>query len=90
VRELVTSQGTVTDFIEVFVETPLEICEARDPKGLYKMARSGKLQGMTGIDDPYERPEKPELILKGGASPVDKLADEVIAYLTRIGKVPAA
>jgi adenylylsulfate kinase len=50
-------------FIEVFVDTPLELCEQRDPKGLYKKARAGQIKGFTGIDDPYEPPDKPELVL---------------------------
>jgi bifunctional enzyme CysN/CysC len=53
------------DFIEVFVNTPLEECEARDPKGLYAKARAGEIQGFTGVDAPYEAPEQPDLELKG-------------------------
>ena len=73
--------------MEVFIDTPLEICEARDPKGLYMKARAGQLTGMTGIDDPYEPPMQPELILSGGTHSVESLADEVIAYLGRVGKL---
>ncbi len=51
------------DFVEVFVDTPLDVCEERDPKGLYKKARAGEIKGFTGIDAPYEKPEKPNLIL---------------------------
>jgi adenylylsulfate kinase len=68
------------DFIEVFVDTPLEVCESRDPKGLYKKARAGKIKGFTGIDDPYEPPEAPELVLDGNKSP-EELSTEVIEYL---------
>jgi bifunctional enzyme CysN/CysC len=50
-------------FFEVFVDTPIEVCEERDPKGLYKKARSGEIKGFTGIDDPYEEPNAPDLIL---------------------------
>ena len=50
-------------FFEVFVDTPIEVCEERDPKGLYKKARSGEIKGFTGIDDPYEIPNDPDLIL---------------------------
>src|SRR5262245_58333462 len=50
-------------FVEVFVDTPLELCERRDPKGLYRKARAGELTGMTGIDDPYEPPQQPEVVL---------------------------
>src|SRR5690606_1867210 len=53
-------------FFEVFVDTPIDVCEQRDPKGLYKKARAGELKGFTGIDDPYEAPAKPELVLKPG------------------------
>jgi len=60
VRELVNKYGV---FIEVYVSTPLNICEERDPKGLYKQAREGKLKKFTGIDDPYEVPKCPELII---------------------------
>jgi bifunctional enzyme CysN/CysC len=50
-------------FLEVFVDAPLAVCEARDPKGLYQRARAGELRGLTGVDDPYELPERPELVL---------------------------
>src|SRR5580765_2085142 len=73
------------EFIEIFVDTPLAVCEARDPKGLYKKARAGQLKGFTGIDDPYEAPEKPELVLDGGKKSIDELADEVLAYLKSKG-----
>jgi adenylylsulfate kinase len=69
------------DFIEIFVDAPLEVCEARDPKGLYKKARAGKLKGFTGIDDPYEAPLKPEMVLDAGTKSAEVLADEVLAYL---------
>ncbi|HZM30300.1 MAG TPA: adenylyl-sulfate kinase [Acidimicrobiales bacterium] len=55
--------GVGLRFVEVFVDTPLEVCEARDPKGLYKLARAGEITGFTGIDDPYEAPLSPELVL---------------------------
>ncbi len=54
-------QAADLDFIEVFVDTPLEVCEKRDPKGLYAKARAGELKGLTGIDDPYEAPITPDL-----------------------------
>lgn len=69
------------DFIEIFVDTPIEICEERDPKGLYKKARAGELKGFTGIDDPYEPPLKPELTLDGGTKTAPELADQVLEYL---------
>jgi adenylylsulfate kinase len=70
------------EFIEVYMNTPIEKCEARDPKGLYKKARAGQIKGFTGIDDPYEAPEKAELVLDGGSDKtIDEFADEVIAFL---------
>jgi adenylylsulfate kinase len=73
------------EFIEIYMDTPIEICEQRDPKGLYKKARAGQIKGFTGIDDPYEAPEKPELVLDGGKKNIDECADEVIAFLQSRG-----
>ena len=73
--------------MEVFVDTPLEVCESRDPKGLYKMARAGKIKNFTGIDDPYEAPESPELVLQGGGETPAQLADKVIKFLESTGHV---
>ena len=73
------------EFIEIFMDTPLAVCEARDPKGLYKKARAGQIKAFTGIDDPYEAPEKPELVLDGGKKSIDECADDVLAYLTTNG-----
>ena len=75
------------DFIEMFVDAPLEVCEVRDPKGMYKKARAGEIKGFTGIDDPYELPEQPELVLDAAAKPAETLADEVIAHLRASGKI---
>jgi len=72
-------------FVEILVDASLETCEARDPKGLYKKARAGEIKGFTGIDDPYEAPEKPELVLDSDSKGIDELADEVIAYLETHG-----
>lgn len=69
------------DFVEVFVDTPLEVCEARDPKGMYKKARAGEIKGFTGIDDPYEPPVDPEIILDGGFQTPENLADQVVDFL---------
>ena len=68
-------------FIECHVDTPIEICEQRDPKGLYKKARAGELKGFTGIDDPYEAPTKPELVLKAGEKSIAECVAEVLNYL---------
>ena len=69
------------EFIEVFVDAPLEVCERRDPKGLYRKARAGEIKNFTGIDSPYEPPENPDIVLKTAERSVDELADQVIAYL---------
>ena len=62
-RDAVRAMLAPGDFIEVFVDAPLELCERRDPKGLYKKARAGEIRGFTGIDDPYEAPASPEVRL---------------------------
>ena len=66
-------------FVEVFVDTPLATCEARDPKGLYARARRGELTGMTGIDSPYEPPARPELVLRPADGPPGAQAERVLA-----------
>lgn len=80
VRKWVESQGGPGDFIEVFVDTPLAVCEARDPKGLYKQARAGKIKNFTGISDPYEAPDAPEIRIDGQL-PIEQLAQQVVTYL---------
>jgi adenylyl-sulfate kinase len=75
------------EFIEIYVDTPIDICEARDPKGLYKLARAGKLPNLTGIGSPYEPPEQAELVLAAGTQQPEVLAQEVLATLKRRGIV---
>ena len=87
VRDWVEKHGAVGDFIEVFVDTPLEICESRDPKGLYKLARAGKISNFTGISDPYEAPENAEIVLAGGSKSPQELAEEVVTGLRQRGIV---
>ena len=72
-------------FAEVFVDTPLEVCEQRDPKGLYKKARAGEIKGFTGIDDPYEAPEKAELVLNTAVLSVEQSVEMCMAYLRQLG-----
>lgn len=69
------------EFIEIYVNASLETCEERDPKGLYKKARAGEIKGFTGIDDPYEAPEKAEMTLDANLKSIDELAQEVVDYL---------
>jgi adenylylsulfate kinase len=73
------------EFIEIFVDASLETCEKRDPKGLYKKARAGEIKNFTGISDPYEAPEKPELVLDSNNKGIDELAAEVVGYLRQKG-----
>jgi bifunctional enzyme CysN/CysC len=75
-------------FVEVFVDTPIEECERRDPKGLYAKARAGEISGFTGIDAPYEAPTDPELRLTPADGDVDAHADRVIALLDNLGMLP--
>jgi adenylylsulfate kinase len=70
------SVNPVAPFLEIYVKASLETCEGRDPKGLYKMAREGKIKGFTGIDDPYEEPHSPELILDSNSKGIEELARE--------------
>ena len=79
VRELV-DEG---DFLEIFCDTPLSICESRDIKGLYKKARAGEIPEFTGISSPYETPEQPELIVQSGSSTVEECVDEIINFLNK-------
>jgi adenylylsulfate kinase len=88
-RDAVRAMLPPGDFVEIHVRAPLEVCEGRDPKGLYRKARAGEIKGFTGIDDPYEEPLHPELIVDSAARPPDALADDVIAWLERAGKIPA-
>ena len=73
------------DFIEVLVSADLSVCEARDPKGLYKKARAGEIKGFTGIDAPYEAPLTPELIVETDKNDIESCAQIVIEYLVKEG-----
>ncbi|HBJ35067.1 MAG TPA: adenylyl-sulfate kinase [Planctomycetaceae bacterium] len=89
-RKQIESAGAQGDFVEVFVDTPLEICERRDPKGLYKKARAGEIKNFTGISDPYQPPSSPEIHLIGGDDrTVTEQANEIIVYLEASGRLRA-
>ena len=75
------------DFLEVFVNTPLEDCEQRDPKGLYKKARAGEIPNFTGISDPYEPPLTPELEIRTAECTVEEAAQQVIDLLKKCRKI---
>ena len=76
------------DFIEVFIDAPLEVCEERDPKGLYKKARAGEILQFTGISDPYEPPENPELVIETAGCTPQEGALQIIQKLEEMGKIP--
>jgi bifunctional enzyme CysN/CysC len=83
-RDLVKSD----QFIEVFVDTPIEVCMERDPKGLYKRAAAGQIKNFTGIDSPYEPPEHAELVLATDRESAEALAERVVAHLKKLGRIP--
>ena len=89
-RDRVRATMPPGDFVEVHVATPIEVCETRDPKGLYKMARAGQIPDFTGISAPYEAPEKPEIVVDTGKADVDGCAAQVLAYLEAHGYIPKA
>jgi len=76
-------------FVEVFVDCPLDICEQRDPKGLYQKARKGEIPEFTGISAPYEAPEAPEVYLNTGTQSVEECVETVVAYLREKGIINA-
>jgi len=81
IRQLAKDIIGQDDFIEVFINTPLEVCEARDVKGLYKKARAGEIKDFTGIDAPFEAPEHPQLDLKTADRKIDETTDELFRYI---------
>jgi len=81
-REFARSLFAPGEFIEAFVDTPPEVCERRDPKGLYKKARTGEIPNFTGVNAPYERPEHPELVVNGNGS-AEEEADRIVNFLNK-------
>jgi adenylylsulfate kinase len=86
-RDAVRASLPQGDFLEVFVNAPLEVCEARDPKGLYKKARAGQIKDFTGIDAPYEAPLDAELVLESDKASPEALAAQVLQFLHERGKL---
>lgn len=84
-RELAKSLVPEDEFIEVFVDTPLEVCESRDPKGLYKKVRSGEIKNFTGVDSVYEKPLKPQIHLKADKMSIEESVREILEYLKKRG-----
>jgi len=82
-REMVRKMAMQGQFVEVYIDAPLSVCEQRDPKGLYKKARAGEIKDFTGIDSPYEVPTNPELhVINDGVS-IDEAANQVVDYLKK-------
>jgi len=77
-------------FVEVYVNTPLEVAEKRDVKGLYKKARAGEIKGFTGIDDPYEAPENPEIVIETDNESVEESTNKIIRTLELMQYIPGA
>ena len=84
-REMVRQLVADNEFIEIYVYAPLEVCEQRDPKGLYKKARAGEIKHFTGIDDPYEAPENAELVINTAEKDLEGCAAEIVNYLEQKG-----
>lgn len=86
-RERVRNLVPHGEFIEIYCQCPIEICEQRDVKGLYRRARAGEIRNFTGISSPYEEPENPELVVDTGSAPLDQCVDQVIGYLQDRGVI---
>ncbi len=84
-REFVRNLVKEGEFIEIYVKCPLEVCEQRDVKGLYKKARAGIIKNFTGIDDPYEEPENPEIVVETDKESVEESVEKIISYLKEKG-----
>lgn len=84
-RDLVRALFEPGEFIEVYLDASLQVCESRDPKGLYRKARRGDISQFTGIDSPYEVPDRPELVLKSGEMPAAQCLALLLAELARLG-----
>lgn len=80
-RNLVRELFNEGDFLEVFIDSSLDVCESRDPKGMYAKARKGEIKNFTGIDSPYEIPENPEIHVLNNDTSLDEAADKIIHYL---------
>jgi adenylyl-sulfate kinase len=82
-REFARTRFATGRFCEIFIDAPLQVCEQRDPKGLYAKARRGELMRMTGIDSPYETPERPDLHLRTDAEDVETCVERILDWLKR-------
>lgn len=80
-REIVKNLVEKDEFIEVFIDTPLEVCESRDPKGLYKKARAGEIKDFTGIDSPYESPKSADIHIMNDSISIEKACEQIVEFL---------
>ena len=80
-RDMARSHFQTDEFIEVFLDVPLEVCEARDPRGLYLKARAGDIENFTGIGSPYEKPKNPEVIVSDHEMPVDDIVQKLMLFI---------
>jgi adenylylsulfate kinase len=88
-RDAVRAGMKAGEFVEVYVQVSLNEAEKRDPKGLYKKARAGQLKGFTGIDDPYEAPDKPEILIETEKTKPETAAQQILSYLEGHGYLRA-
>jgi adenylylsulfate kinase len=84
-RDRVRGMVAQGDFIEIYCDTPIDICESRDVKGIYKKARAGQIPQFTGISSPYEAPQTPELTVKTGTASLEACVQQVIGEITKRG-----
>jgi adenylylsulfate kinase len=85
-RDRIRKKAGKARFLEVFVDCPLEVCEQRDVKGLYKMAREGKISDFTGISAPYERPENPEITVNSSMDTVEESIEQIYEFMQRLNQ----
>jgi adenylylsulfate kinase len=88
-RDAVRALNKPGEFVEVYINVSLEAAEKRDPKGLYKKARAGQIKGFTGIDDPYEAPEKAEIVIETETMKPEQAAEQILTYLEERGYLRA-
>ena len=79
------ARNHIGNFVEVYVKCPIDVCRQRDVKGLYKLADEGKIKGFTGVDDPYEEPDHPELVVETDKETVEESVSRIIAKLEELG-----
>lgn len=81
------ARNEIGNFVEVYLKCPIDVCRQRDVKGLYKLADEGKIKGFTGVDDPYEEPEHPELVLETDKETIEESVDRIFAKLEELGYI---